>query len=292
MKNRAARILGLHTVCAARFLVLQTFFGRRAHYGLAFRFARFLGLLAISASLFASCSKASKKTELTILAAASLTDVCAELKTEYQKESPGVELFFSFGGSGALQAQVEAGAPCDIFLSAGKRQMDALEKQNLMEDGSVSNLLQNEVVLILPKDSALKISSFDELVSPAVKLVAVGEPQSVPVGQYAKAVCASLGIWEAVSAKANFASDVRTALSWVEEEACDCGIVYATDAASSQKVFVAASASKGSCPPVIYPVGIVAASGHKDAARAFVDFLHSKKAKTVFEKTGFKMADK
>ena len=281
MKNPAARFLGLQTIC-----------GRRTHCGLAFRFARFLGLLIISASLFASCSKAAKKTELTILAAASLTDVCAELKAEYQKENPGTELLFSFGGSGALQAQIEAGAPCDVFISAAKKQMAALEKQNLMETGSVSNLLQNQVVLILPKGSVLKISSFEELASPAVKLVAVGEPQSVPVGQYAKAVCDSLGIWEAVSAKANFASDVRTALSWVEEEACDSGIVYATDAASSQKVFVAASAPKGSCPPVIYPVGIVAESGHKEAARAFVDFLRSEKAKAVFEKAGFKMADK
>lgn len=281
MKNPAARILGLHTV-----------YVRHALCGLAFCFVRVLALLTISAMLFISCSKAGKKSELTVLAAASLTDVCAALKDEYQKENPGAELFFSFGGSGALQAQVEAGAPCDVFISAGKKQMDALVQENLMEEGSVSKLLQNEVVLILPKDSALKISSFEELASPAIKLVAVGEPQSVPVGQYAKAVCASLGIWEAVSAKANFASDVRTALSWVEEAACDSGIVYATDAASSQKVFVAAAAPKGSCPPVIYPVGIVEASGHKEAARAFVDFLHSEKAKAVFEKAGFKMADK
>lgn len=253
--------------------------------------ARVLGLLTMLASLFVSCEKPPKKTELTILAAASLTDVCAELKTEYQKESPGVELFFSFGGSGALQAQVEAGAPCDVFLSAGKKQMDALVQENLMEEGSVSKLLQNEVVLILPKDSELKISSFEELAFPAVKLIAVGEPQSVPVGQYAKDVCASLGIWELVSEKVNYASDVRTVLSWVEEEACDCGIVYATDAASSQKVRVAAAAPIGSCPPVIYPVGIVEASGHKEAARAFVDFLHSENAKAIFEKAGFKMAE-
>ena len=280
MKNRAARFLGLNAVCNSRVLC-----------GLAFRFVRALSLLIIIAPLFVSCSKAAKKTELTILAAASLTDVCADLKAEWQKQNPGTELLFSFGGSGALQAQIEAGAPCDVFISAAKKQMDALVQQNLMESGSVANLLQNEVVLILPKNSAKKISSFEELASPAVQLVAVGEPQSVPVGQYAKAVCNSLGIWDAVSAKANFASDVRTALSWVEEEACDCGIVYATDAASSQKVRVAAAAPKGSCPPVIYPAGIVAASGQKEAARAFVKFLHSEKAKAIFVKAGFKMAD-
>lgn len=268
--------------------------GRIFRLGFHSRFGRILGLAAllILAALFASCSKAGKKTELTVLAAASLTDVCAGIKDLYQKENPNVELFFSFGGSGALQAQIEAGAPCDVFVSAAKKQMDALVQKNLMESGSVSKLLQNQVVLILPKASAQKISSFEELSSPSIKLVAVGEPQSVPIGQYAKAVCESLGIWTSVSAKANFASDVRTALSWVEEEACDCGIVYATDAASSQKVRVAAAAPEGSCPPVIYPVGVVAASGHKEAARAFADFLHSEKAAAVFKKAGFKMADK
>ncbi|MBO4453115.1 MAG: molybdate ABC transporter substrate-binding protein [Clostridia bacterium] len=169
MKNRAARVLGLNAVCDSR-----------ASCGLAFSFASALSLLIIFAPLFVSCSKAAKKTELTILAAASLTDVCADLKAEWQKQNPGTELLFSFGGSGALQAQIEAGAPCDVFISAAKKQMDALVQQNLMENGSVANLLQNEVVLILPKNSAQKISSFEELASPAVQLVAVGEPQSVP----------------------------------------------------------------------------------------------------------------
>ena len=242
--------------------------------------------LLLCTLIFTGWSKP-KKTELTVLAAASLTDVCAQLKTEYEKQNPDVKLLFSFGGSGALQAQIEAGAPCDLFISAATKQMNALVQKNLMEEGSVSNLLQNKVVLILPKNSSLKITSFDELAKPEVKMIAIGELGSVPVGQYTKAICENLGIWENFSKKANYANDVRTVLSWIEEAACDCGIVYATDAAVSQKIRVVAEAPEGSCPAVIYPVGIVKASRHKEAALRFEDFLYSVKAKSIFEKAGF-----
>ena len=243
----------------------------------------------LSTLLFAGWSKP-KKTELTVLAAASLTDVCAQLKTEYEKQNPDVKLLFSFGGSGALQAQIEAGAPCDLFISAATKQMNALVQKNLMEEGSVSNLLQNKVVLILPKNSSLKLTSFNELAKPEVKMIAIGEPGSVPVGQYTKAVCENLGIWENVSKKANYANDVRTVLSWIEEAACDCGIVYATDAAVSQKIRVVAEAPEGSCPAVIYPVGIVKASRQKAAAKKFKDFLFSKRVSEIYSKAGFKLA--
>jgi molybdate transport system substrate-binding protein len=250
--------------------------------------------LIMAVGLFSSlivtgCSK-SKKTELTILAAASLTDVCTQLKNEYEKQNPDVKLLFSFGGSGTLQAQIEAGAPCDVFISASTKQMNALVQKNLMEEGSVSNLLQNKVVLILPKDSNLELSSFEELAKPEIKMIAIGEPGSVPVGQYSKVICENLGIWNDVSKKANFASDVRTVLSWVEESACDCGIVYETDVAVSKKIRVVAKAPEGSCQPVIYPVGIVKNSRQKAAAKKFEDFLFSKRVSEIYSKAGFMLA--
>ncbi len=270
---------------------------RRPHFGLANIFCRAILALALSVFALASCRAGSQKTEITVLAAASLTDVCGQIKAAYEKENPSVRVLFSFGGSGALQAQIEAGAPCDLFISAAQKQMKALLGQGLVEEESVFDLLKNEVVLIVPKsagedgttgqNAAPAVSSFYDLSSPDVKMVAVGEVQSVPVGQYAKAVCESLGIWEAVRDKANFASDVRTVLSWVEEDACDAGIVYATDAAASGKVRVVASAPNGSCPPVVYPVGIIRASEKKSAAKAFEDFLFSSAAKKIFEGAGF-----
>lgn len=247
----------------------------------------FLALCAMLPAFCLSCRKAAPRTELVVLAAASLTDVCAELKAAYEVKNPSVTLIFSFGGSGALQAQIESGAPADMFLSAATKQMNALEKQNLMAEGSVRNLLQNKVVLIAPREGNPAVSSFERLSDGGVKMIALGEPESVPVGQYAKAVFTALGNWDAVRAKANFAGDVRTVLSWVESGACEYGVVYATDAASSSSVRVLASAPEGSCPPVIYPVGIVRASAHQSEAAAFEDFLFSEEAAAVFTKAGF-----
>jgi len=249
-----------------------------------------LGLLSIIFALsllsVTSCKK-TQKTELTILAAASLTDVCAELKTAYEEENKNVSLLFSFGGSGALQAQIEAGAPADMFISAAAKQMNALNEKGLMNERSVKNLLQNEVVLIASKESGTQISSFRELTDSEVKMIAAGEPGSVPVGQYTQKICTALGIWDEVYKKANFAGDVRTVLNWVETGSCEFGIVYATDAASSEGVRVLASAPEGSCPPVIYPAGIVKASSHQKEAESFEVFLFSGKARTIFEKAGF-----
>lgn len=240
-------------------------------------------LLSLS---FTSCKK-TQKTDLTILAAASLTDVCAELKTAYEAENKNVNLLFSFGGSGALQAQIEAGAPADMFISAALKQMNALNEKGFMDESSVKNLLQNEVVLIASKDSRTEISSFIQLTENEVKMVAIGEPGSVPVGQYTQKICTALGIMDEVYKKANFASDVRTVLNWVETGASEFGIVYATDAASTKGVRILASAPEGSCPPVIYPAGIVKATSHKKEAEAFENFLFSDKARTIFEKAGF-----
>jgi molybdate transport system substrate-binding protein len=148
---------------------------------------------------------------LTILAAASLTDVCDELKGIYETENPGVELVFSYGGSGALQTQIEEGAPCDVFFSAAEKQMNALKEENLIDEDSVQNLLENKIVLIVPKGSSSSISSFEDAVDKA-EMIGLGEPESVPAGQYAEEVFDSLGILDDVKAKANYGQDVRTCI--------------------------------------------------------------------------------
>ena len=252
--------------------------------------AAFCAVLCALSLPFVSCKKESK-TELTVLAAASLTDVCAKLKEAFETQNPSVSLLFSFGGSGALQAQIEAGAGADVFISAASRQMNALVEKGFVSSDSVKELLENQVVLIVSENSSLPVSSFNDLTRNEVKMVAIGEPESVPVGQYTKAICENLGILEQVFSKANFASDVRTVLSWVESQAVDAGVVYATDAATSPKVKIVSRAPEGSCPRVVYPVGIIKSSGNQAAASAFVEFLSSKAAKSVFEKAGFTVLD-
>lgn len=228
-----------------------------------------------------------EKVELTILAAASLTDVCDELKERFEKENPSITLNISYGGSGALQTQIEEGAPADVFISAATKQMTALDDEGLMDSDSIIQLLENKVVLIVPKESDTSVSSFEDVATEAVTMVGLGEPGSVPVGQYSEEIFISLGILDAVKEKANYGSDVRTVLSWVETAAVDCGVVYATDAYTSQDVTIVCEAPEGSCKKVIYPVGVVAASEHPDEAAAWVAFIQSDASMELFESYGF-----
>lgn len=224
--------------------------------------------------------------ELLVSAAASLTNCMQELGALYTQSNPNVTITGNYGSSGALQQQIEQGDPADIFFSAGIKQMTALQDKGLMDDASVREILENKVVLIVPKGKT-PIASFEALVEPSVKLIGVGEPKSVPVGQYTEQVFASLGLTETLAPKLVLAKDVREVLSWVETGNVDAGIVYETDAKISDKVEISCSAPEGSHKKVIYPVGVVKDSKHPQQAAAFVDFLFSDEARQVFAKYGF-----
>lgn len=242
--------------------------------------------LVCAAGLLTGCGS-KEKTEITVLAAASLTDACNEIKELYEKENPNVILNFSYGASGALQTQIEEGAPADVFLSAAMKQMNALDEEGLVDSESIVQLLENKVVLIVPEDSTKKITSFEDVAGDAVEIVGLGEPGSVPAGQYSEEIFTSLGILDAVKAKANYGSDVRTVLSWVETGAVACGVVYATDAYVGEKIKIVCEAPGGSCKKVIYPAGVVKASAHAKEAGAFVDYLQTDDILKIFEKYGF-----
>lgn len=252
---------------------------------------------------------------LTILAAASLTDVTKALASAYEKTDPQLTLVFSYGSSGTLQTQIEEGVRADIFFSAGKKQMDKLIEEDLMIKDATKELLKNELVLIVPKatettketvatnttdatDEAYPLSeanqnrapyltSFSDLASEKVKLVALGDPDGVPVGQYSEMVLTNLGILEKVQKKSNYGSDVRQVLTWVEIGEVDCGIVYASDAKTSDKVTVVCEAPIGSHDPIIYPIGIIKQSKNVPEAEAFIEFLSSSEAIKLFEEFGF-----
>lgn len=228
-----------------------------------------------------------EQAELTVLAAASLTDVCNEIKEKYEADHADVTLRFSYGSSGALQTQIEEGAPADVFLSAAMKQMTALDEEGLMDSDSIVRLLENKIVLVVPADSDTDLSSFEEVAEDKVGLIGLGEPESVPVGQYSEEVYVSLNLWDQVRAKANYGSDVRTVLSWVETGAVDCGIVYATDAYTTEQVRIVAEAPEGSCKPVVYPAGVVADCANLEEAKAFVEYLQTEEILTLFESYGF-----
>lgn len=246
---------------------------------------------ALLAGAFAGCSQqqAEEKQEeqpvtLTISAAASLTDALNELAEEYKKDHENVTLNFSFGGSGALQTQIEEGAPVDVFFSAAESNMDALEEQGLINTDTRKDVLKNEIVLITPKD-AQGVATFEEAATKSQKL-ALGEPESVPAGKYAKEVFTQLGLWEQAQSRAVFASNVREVLSWVEAGEADCGVVYATDAMTSEGVQVVANAPEGG-PEVLYPAAVLKDSQNQEAAKEYLDFLTGQAASKVFQKYGF-----
>ena len=206
---------------------------------------------------------------INVLAAASLTDVMRDLELGYEADHPGIDLVFSFASSGALQTQIEEGAPADVFISAASKQMDALNDEGLMDSASIRDLLLNRVVLIVPDGSELGLTSFGDVINEGVNIIALGDVESVPAGKYAQQVFESLGIWDEVEAGANFGTDVRTVLTWVEMGEADCGVVYATDAYTSDQVTIVAEAPE---------------------AEEFLQYLESADAAAVFESYGFTMA--
>lgn len=236
-----------------------------------------------------SCSPKSKDTEgkeVLVLAAASLTDVLTELATTYKKAT-GVTVTFSFASSGALQIQIESGSPADIFFSAAQKQMNSLEEKSLIDSDTRKNLLENKVVLITPANSTLNIKSFNDMVNPDVKKIGLGEPKSVPVGQYSEEILSNLSILDTVKAKAVYGSDVRNVLSWAETGEIDCGIVYETDAKIANNINIITQAPEGSHRKVIYPIAIVSSSKNKEEAKKFIDYISTENSIKVFEKYGF-----
>ncbi|WP_331482488.1 molybdate ABC transporter substrate-binding protein [Otoolea muris] len=227
--------------------------------------------------------------EILVAAAASLQYVMEDaVQPAFEKECPDVKLKFTFDSSGKLQAQIEEGADADVFFSAAMKQMKALEEENLIDTDSVVGLLENKIALIVPKGSEAGITSFEDITK--AEKIAVGDPQSVPVGQYAKECFESLGMWEEVQAKASFGTNVTEVLSWVAAGSADAGIVYLTDATTSDqfdKVEVIGFAPEGSVTKVIYPVGIVSGSGKKEAAARFLEYLQTEEALAAFAEYGF-----
>lgn len=243
-------------------------------------------LIAFCATGCAGSSVKKEQVELNILAAASLTDVLEEVAGMYQEQEPDIQFHFHFDSSGTLKTQIEQGAPADIFISASMKQMNELDEADLMYRKSIVKLLENEVVLIKQADSNLKITSFEDVATDQVSLVAIGN-ENVPVGQYTQEIYTNLGLWNSVSEKANLATNVRQVLDWVSTGNADCGIVYATDAAIEKNVVIVSEAPEGTCEKVIYPAGVVKSSMYITEAEAFLEYLATKEVKEVFEKYGF-----
>lgn len=248
-----------------------------------------LMLLTVGTYLFERSTVAQANGNLLVSAAISLKDSLTAAKTFYKASQPAVNVTYNFGASGALQRQIENGAPVDIFVSAGKKQMDALEQKGLLVPGTRRNLVANRLVLIVPRNGS-GLSSFRDLTSDRVKRIAVGEPRSVPAGQYAEEVFQNLGLVPQIRAKFVLGNNVRQVLAAVESGNVDAGVVYATDAVVSSKVKVVAIASDKLHSPIVYPAAVLSRSKNINAAKAYLQFLSSRQATAIFQKYGFRKA--
>jgi molybdate transport system substrate-binding protein len=227
--------------------------------------------------------------QLLVSAAASLSDAMSAIQPIYVQQNPDIQLVYNFGSSGSLQQQIEQGAPVDVFISAAPKQMDALEQKGLLLPGTRKNLLTNSIVLIVPKGQKT-ITRFEDLTNNTVRRIAIGEPESVPAGKYAKEVLTSLNLFDALQSKMIYAKDVRQVLNYVETGNVDAGIVYQTDAKISTTVDTAATAPANSHSPIIYPIAVLKESKNPEAAKDFVTFVSGNSASTVFEQFGFERA--
>jgi len=228
--------------------------------------------------------------EILVSAAASLTDVLKEISAGYQAKAKHT-VKFNFGPSSGLARQIEEGAPADIFFSADLPQMDVLDKKKLLEPGTKKNLLSNQLVIIVPADSKVVITSPKDLLKADVKKIALAEPSSVPVGVYSSKYLTDEGLWDQVKPKIVPVQDVRATLASVESGNVEAGFVYKTDAAVSKKVKIVYEVPIDKGPKITYPVAIVKESKRKDAARNFMNYVQSPAAKDAFKKYGFVVLD-
>jgi molybdate transport system substrate-binding protein len=225
--------------------------------------------------------------ELTIFAAASLTDVLQEIGRSYDRQQPGVRLAFNFAASSVLARQLEEGAPADVFVSADEAKMDALATKALLLPGTRRSLVSNALVIVVHEDSRLKVSAATDLLAANVERIALAEPRTVPAGMYAKGYLEKQDLWSKVIAKVVPTENVRAALAAVESGNVDAAIVYKTDAALAKHVRVAYEVPPGQGPPISYPVAVLADAPQREAAKRFVEFLASEAALAIFRRYGF-----
>ena len=244
------------------------------------------GFFIVTATFFWGPCRATAETELLVSAASSLTDSFKEIGKAYETKNSGVTIRFNFAATGPLLQQIEQGAPVDVFASADQQSMDKAEKGKFILPGSRTDFTGNSLALITPLNMTT-VKGLADLQSAQVLKVSMGNPESVPVGRYAKAALEKQGVWEAVAPKCVMGSSVKQALEYVMRGEVEAGFVFATDAvAVKDKVKVVTEID--TVKPIVYPVAVVAASAKQEQAQAFIRYLKGVEGQAVLIKYGFK----
>ena len=240
-------------------------------------------LILSSVFLLISCSA---DRSLTVFSAMSLTDALTEVSQRFERKT-GIKVDCHFAGSSTLQRQIEKGAPADVFISASPKQIEALQAKGLVDAQTRRDILTNNLVLIAPVDTAHSLTDTQTLTQDTIKRIAIGEPNSVPAGIYAKEVLINLGVWDTVQKKLVPGLDVRATLAYVESGNVDLGIVYRTDATTSKKVKILYQFPASSHAPIVYPAVLIKGAQHHPHAREFIRFLKTSEVAAIFRAYGF-----
>jgi molybdate transport system substrate-binding protein len=248
-----------------------------------------LAAVALAAAIFLPPPQLPAIAPITVSAAVSLSDALAAVAEQYGKEGRG-SIRFNFGASNVLARQITSGAPVDLFVSADEAQMDVVAAAHLLLEGTRVDVLGNQLAIVVPSDRPRTLTGPRELTSDRFKRIALGDPEAVPAGVYAKAYLEQLDLWTAIAPKVVPSSSVRAALAAVESGAADAAIVYRTDARIALKASIVYLVPADRGPRIVYPAAIIKTSAVQDEARRFLDFLRSATAARIFERFGFTMA--
>jgi molybdate transport system substrate-binding protein len=246
-----------------------------------------LSLLVISSIFCSGCNRGQQVNtkELTISAAASLKEPLEEIVKQYEKATD-IKVNINFGGSGALQKQIEQGAPVDLMISAGKSQVDALMNKGIADKSTYSEVLSNTLVLIVLNSYDKNINLIEMLKDKDIML-ALGETAVVPVGQYSKEFLQNIKLWESFENKVVYAKDVKAVLNYVEKGEAEAGIVYYSDAVNLKNSYIAYRIPEDTHEPIVYPMVVIEQSKNKTAAQDFIKFIGKLQAKEIFKKYNF-----
>ena len=244
-------------------------------------------MLLCAASVWSAPAGGAEQPALDVAAAASLAEALGEIAAAWRAAPGGGEVRLQLAASNVLARQIAHGAPVDVFVSADEAQMEALATAGLLRAGSRIDLLSNTLVVVVPSASARRVAALRDLLSPAVRRVAMGDPEAVPAGVYARRYLESQGLWEAVAPRVVAAESVRGALGAVASGNADAGWVYRTDALAEPRVRLALEVPAASGPPIVYPAAVIAASPRPETARMFLDYLRGAAASEIFRRHGF-----
>ena len=244
-------------------------------------------LLALLGSILLGAADA-RAQEIIVSAAASLTDALTEVGRAYTHGSrSGMSIRFNFAGSSTLARQIEQGAPADLFFSADAEKMDQLENRGVIEVASRRNLLSNQLVMAVRRDTEFRLNSPQDLLRPAFRRIAVAQPDAVPAGIYFKEYLRGENVWDKIAAKLVPVLNVRAVLATVESGNVDVGLMYSTDAAISKKVRTAFTVPAENGPKIVYPAALVKTSKHRSSALEFLYFASGARARAIYKKYGF-----